>query len=55
MIKHSLIVPCYNEEGNVYNFLNETRKAMHGCTEDYEIVFVNDGSSYSTEKLEGPI
>ncbi len=32
MIKHSLIVPCYNEEGNVYNFLNETPKAMHGYT-----------------------
>ncbi len=51
-IKHSLVVPCYNEEGNVENFLNEAREAFKGYTDDYEIVFVNDGSRDSTsEKL----
>ncbi len=51
-IKHSLIVPCYNEEGNVEKFLEVTRCAMKGYTDDYEIVFVNDGSRDSTpEKL----
>lgn len=51
-IKHSLIVPCYNEEGNVEKFLEVTKKAMSGYTDSYEIVFVNDGSSDKTpEKL----
>ena len=49
-IKHSLIVPCYNEEGNVENFLKETREAMQGYTDSYEIIFVNDGSKDSTPK-----
>jgi len=49
-IKHSLVVPCYNEEGNVENFLKEAKSAMHGYTEDYEIVFVNDGSNDGTGK-----
>ncbi len=50
-IKHSLVVPCYNEEGNVENFLIETKKAMQGYTDSYEIVFVNDGSKDDTAKI----
>lgn len=49
-IKHSLIVPCFNEEGNVEKFLEVTKKAMSGYTDDYEIVFVNDGSRDETPK-----
>ncbi len=47
-IKHSLIVPCYNEEGNVEKFLEVAKKAMSGYTDAYEIVFVNDGSRDGT-------
>lgn len=47
-VKHSLIVPCYNEEGNVENFLRETRQAMKDYTDSYEIIFVNDGSRDGT-------
>ena len=47
-VKLSLIVPCYNEEGNVENFLRETRQALKGYTDSYEIIFVNDGSKDST-------
>lgn len=50
VIKHSLIVPCYNEEGNVEKFLEVTKKAMLGYTDNYEIVFVNDGSCDETPK-----
>ncbi len=51
-IKHSLVVPCFNEEGNVEKFLEVTRKAMVGYTDDYEVIFVNDGSRDKTpEKL----
>ncbi len=49
-IKHSLIVPCYNEEGNVEKFLEVTKKAMAGYTDSYEIIFVNDGSRDETPK-----
>ena len=48
-IKHSLVVPCYNEEGNVSLFLDATKTAMEGYTADYELVFVNDGSSDGTQ------
>ncbi len=47
-VKHSLIVPCYNEQGNVENFLRETKAAMKDYTDSYEIIFVNDGSSDAT-------
>ncbi|MBQ7296097.1 MAG: glycosyltransferase family 2 protein [Clostridia bacterium] len=49
-VKHSLIVPCYNEEGNVENFLKETKQAMMSYTDSYEIIFVNDGSKDGTPK-----
>lgn len=49
-VKHSLIVPCYNEEGNVENFLKETKLAMKAYTDSYEIIFVNDGSKDGTPK-----
>ncbi len=51
-VKHSLIVPCFNEEGNVELFLLEAKKAMYASQGDYEIIFVNDGSRDKTpEKL----
>lgn len=49
-VKHTLIVPCYNEEGNVEKFLLEAKKAMSDYTSSYEIIFVNDGSRDSTPK-----
>ena len=47
-VKHSLIVPCYNEEGNVESFLREAKAAMKSYTDSYEIIFVNDGSKDAT-------
>ncbi len=47
-IKHTFVVPCYNEEGNVVKFLEEVKAAVVGYTDSYEIVFVNDGSNDST-------
>lgn len=49
-IKHSLVVPCYNEEGNVEKFFQAAKESMKGYTDSYEIVFVNDGSSDGTLK-----
>lgn len=49
-IKHSLVVPCFNEEGNVENFLREVREKFSNYPERYEIIFVNDGSRDATPK-----
>lgn len=47
-MKLSLVVPCYNEEGNVEKFFSEVKRVFDGKVEDYEFVFVNDGSRDKT-------
>ena len=47
-MKLSLVVPCYNEAGNVAAFQQAVITAFDGCGYDYEIVFVNDGSKDAT-------
>lgn len=47
-MKLSLVVPCYNEEENVQRFYDEVNKAFEGIISNYEIVFVNDGSTDKT-------
>ncbi len=49
-VKLSLVVPCYNEEGNVENFFSHVKNGLKSYTDSYEIVFVNDGSYDKTEK-----
>ena len=44
----SLVVPCYNEEGNVEKLFSETNIAFAGKDFEYEFVFVNDGSRDKT-------
>lgn len=44
----SIVVPCYNEEGNVELFYEEVQRVFKGKKIKYEIVFVNDGSSDNT-------
>lgn len=41
----SIVVPCFNEEGAIPIFYEETKKVVDsiGCT--YEMIFINDGSS----------
>ncbi len=48
-MKLSLVVPCYNEEGNVERFLQEVKNTFKNNI-DYEVVFVNDGSTDGTHK-----
>ncbi len=47
-MKLSLVVPCFNEAGNVAAFQEAVIQAFSGCGYDYEIVFVNDGSRDAT-------
>lgn len=49
-VKLSLVVPCYDEEGNVENFFSHVKNGLKSYTDSYEIVFVNDGSRDKTEK-----
>ncbi len=47
-MKLSLVVPCYNEEPNIPLFYNAVKSDFAGVRFDYELVFVNDGSSDGT-------
>lgn len=47
-MKLSLIVPCYNEAENVQSFQDAVIQAFGGCGYEYEIVFVDDGSTDAT-------
>ena len=47
-MKLSLIVPCYNEAENVAVFHDAVIAAFDGCDYDYELVFINDGSTDAT-------
>lgn len=45
-MKVSLVVPCYNEEGNVREFVGQARTIL--CGMEYELIFINDGSKDHT-------
>ena len=47
-MKLSLVVPCYNEEENVALFQNAVIEAFSACAYDYEIVYIDDGSTDGT-------
>ena len=44
----SVIVPCFNEEGNIDLFYEETVKALGDLMPETELSFVNDGSRDAT-------
>ena len=44
----SVIVPCYNEEGSVRLFYEETVRALGDRMADTELLFINDGSRDGT-------
>lgn len=51
MKKLSLIIPCYNEQDVILKTYDETTNAFKTLEEDYEIIFVNDGSKDNTIKI----
>ena len=48
-MKLSVLVPAYNEEGNIDNIYKNIKNIFNDIS--YEIIFVNDGSKDRTEKV----
>ena len=51
MYRISVVVPVYNEEGNVEELHREIKKVCEENHYIYEIIFINDGSSDQTDKI----
>ena len=52
MKKISMVVPCYNEEGNVKLFFEDAVKTYKDNTKyEIELIFVDDGSTDNTAEL----
>ncbi len=47
----SIVVPVFNEEGNIANLHQEIKTVCEENAYDYEIIFVNDGSSDGTDSV----
>ena len=48
MILLSIIVPCFNEEDSINIFYNEIYETLKNIDVNYELIFINDGSSDNT-------
>ncbi len=51
MVKYSIVVPAYNEEQSLQLFYNAVTPLMDGLQEEYEMIFVNDGSKDKTQEI----
>ena len=46
----SIVVPIYNEEGNIKRLDSEIKKTMNEISKDFEIIYINDGSKDNSLK-----
>lgn len=51
MVKYSLVVPAYNEEKSLPLFYEAVVPLMESLGEEFEIIFVNDGSRDGTKEI----
>ena len=51
MCKYSIIVPAYNEEKSLRLFYDAVTPVFESLGEEYEIIFVNDGSRDATKQI----
>lgn len=51
MQKVSIIVPCYNEEKIIRSTYKKIKEELEKITDNYEIIFANDGSTDNTKKI----
>ena len=47
-IQYSVVVPVYNEEGNISLLDAELKKVMNKISKSYEVIYINDGSTDKT-------
>ena len=47
-MKLSLVIPCYNEADNVRPLFDKVNEEFENIIDDYEFIFVNDGSKDET-------
>lgn len=50
-MKYSIILPVYNEQENLESLYKRVEKVFKGLNEDYEIIFINDGSLDRTNDI----
>jgi glycosyltransferase involved in cell wall biosynthesis len=50
-MKVSVVVPCYNEEFVIAETNSQLNSVLSSYFEDYEIIYVNDGSKDGTKAL----
>jgi glycosyltransferase involved in cell wall biosynthesis len=50
LIDFSIVIPAYNEAGNIIATVRETSRVLEGFNPDYEILVINDGSTDDTLK-----
>jgi dolichol-phosphate mannosyltransferase len=50
-VELSVVVPVYNEAGNIKEFLNRIRPILESCVGNFEIIFAVDPSTDGTENL----
>ena len=48
-VELSVIVPCFNEEGKIDEMVRRMRRALDGKISEWELIFVDDGSSDNTK------
>ncbi len=54
-VSYSVVVPFFNEEGNVRAVVEETLQVMSGLGREYEFVAVDDGSTDGTGRILGEL
>jgi glycosyltransferase involved in cell wall biosynthesis len=50
-MKISIVVPCYNEEKVIEQFLVVVKQTLFAMQTPFEIIFVNDGSKDRTHTI----
>ncbi|BAT71745.1 dolichol-phosphate mannosyltransferase [Thermosulfidibacter takaii ABI70S6] len=50
-MKISIVIPIYNEEENIRPLYKELKEVLNKMENEYEIIFVNDGSTDGSEKI----
>ena len=50
-MKYSVVIPIYNEEANLKELFARIKPVMDNLNEEYEVIFVNDGSTDGTRRI----